>query len=160
VASGRVLVAERRLEQQQRALGKRQNEISYHFDGDLGELTPSLSEEESSLRDVHHSSNNSQQDMQRDQHVKTQSTLLESLNVEALWKVTKIELDKVVRQACELILLKGDYFFVGHAVDGWVGSRSCLAVNAAEGRRRAAETLIQMGNVMVEQSKEGTSWLE
>jgi hypothetical protein len=163
VASGRAIVAEHRLDRQKRR-HRRSPALTYHYDSDLGELPPSAfaSEGESLLvseRSLVHD-NYDLRDLQMEQLIKTKASLLQSLQVEALWKVTKIEIDKVSREACELIL-RGDHFYVPSTtrMDGWVGSRSACAIEAAQGRRRVAELLVQMGNVMVEQSKEGTSWL-
>jgi hypothetical protein len=164
VASGRAFVAEHRLDRQMRRR-RRSPALKYHFDSELGELTPSalvfnsgssLLPDGSLFQDGH-----DQLDLQMEQLIKTQATLLQSLQVEALWKVTKIEIDKVSREACDVIL-RGEHFFIPSTtrLDGWVGSRSACAVDAEQGRRRAAELLVQMGSVMVEQSKDGTSWLE
>jgi hypothetical protein len=66
--------------------------------------------------------------------------------------------------------LDGDYFFYPshqsnrpadwqEGGDGWVGA-SGKAVDARDGRLRAASALVMIGNIMVQRSKEGTSWME
>jgi len=109
---------------------------------------------------------------------KARQVLLESLQVEALWKICKIELDRTIREACDLIL-EGEYFFFPshygqhpprhhdqnsptstlRGSDGWIGS-SGIAVTADVGRVRAASLLVLMGDIMVKRSKEGTAWME
>jgi len=100
---------------------------------------------------------------------KAQNAILESLQVEALWKISKVELDRTIREACDLIL-EGDYFFFpshqsenpsdwNQGGDGWVGS-SGIAIDAQVGRIRAAAALVMLGDIMVQRSKEGTSWME
>jgi len=103
---------------------------------------------------------------------KARAALLQSLQVEALWKICKIDLDRTIREACDLIL-EGEYFFFpSHYLtqqqqppnyhsssDGWIGS-SGIAVTADVGRIRAASLLYSMGEIMVKRSKEGTAWME
>lgn len=91
---------------------------------------------------------------------KAQKAILESVQVEALWKICKIDLYRVVRQACDLIF-SGQEFFYCHLVsaDGWVGSAG-RTIATEVGLRRAAVVLKAMGDIMVERSKEGTAWME
>ena len=105
---------------------------------------------------------------------KAREALLQSLQVEALWKICKIDLDRTIREACDLIL-EGEYFFFpSHYLtqqqqqqppnyhsssDGWIGS-SGIAVTTDVGRIRAASLLYSMGEIMVKRSKEGTAWME
>lgn len=196
VASGRAVLAEQHLElnkvrwdHQRRkvlltAASNRLNQnLAFQFDTELGELTrrgvgsDDNDDDDDAALDIFDALH--QFELQQQQHLQTQSTLLEALQIEALWKVTKIELDYVVRMACEAILATEACLFCTSDSefgfntsssppsfgsegrwDGWVGSRSGVAISATEGRRRAAEALVQLGNVMVEQSKDGTSWLE
>ncbi|KAL3937524.1 MAG: hypothetical protein SGARI_002094 [Bacillariaceae sp.] len=44
------------------------------------------------------------------EQTKAQQTLLQALQIEALWKVCKVDVDRIVRKACERIL-SGEYFF-------------------------------------------------
>jgi hypothetical protein len=111
----------------------------------------------------------SQEEVQLSEQLKARQTLLQALQVEALWQITKIDLDKAVRQACDMIL-SGEYFFFpshqsadpnewnrgGH---GWVGS-SGRVVHADQAMVEAAEALVFLGNIMVQRSKEGTAWKE
>jgi len=119
-----------------------------------------------------------EEEIKEQEMVKSQDALLESLQVEALWKISKIDLDRTVREACELIL-KGEYFFFPsfysssasppgrykqkypeRGEDGWVSSSSNIAIDTSVGRLRAASCLIMMGDTMVQRSKIGTSWRE
>lgn len=113
------------------------------------------------------------QDMKETQRLKSQQALLQSLQVEALWKVTKIDLDRAVQEACNLILEGHHSFFPSHQgassspffnaddrprPDGWISPSSGKAINAEEARIRAAHAMRYIGNIMVQRSKEGTSW--
>lgn len=109
----------------------------------------------------------STEDIKENERQKAQTALLESLQVEALWKITKIDLDRTIQEACSLILT-GEYFFFpshqsssgsGRSADGWVGQTGEI-VNANIGRLRAAAALVMVGDVMVQCSKEGTAWME
>ena len=98
---------------------------------------------------------------------KANDAVVESLQIEALWKVSKIELDRTIREACKHILAGNYFFFPMHQSvnpahyhqggDGWVGSQG-RTISFEEGRLKAAAALVQIGNVMVQCSKEGTSW--
>ena len=90
--------------------------------------------------------------------------------MEALWKLSKIDLDRTVREACERILEGGYFFFPSHQSpdvlpgvtsngDGWVGS-SGEVIETNIGKLRAAAALILVGDVMVQQSKEDTAWVD
>ena len=92
------------------------------------------------------------------EHQKAQETLLESLQVEALWKICKIDLDRTVREACTE-LLKGRSFYTATTDHGWVGANHGV-IAAEAGRLRAAALLVRMGKIMVQRSKEGTAWME
>jgi len=116
-----------------------------------------------------------QQDMKEAQRLKAQQALLQSLQVEALWKVTKLDLDRAVREACNLILDGHHSFFPSHlgpsslpsfgtddrpSPDGWISPSSGKAINVEEARIRAAHAMRYIGSIMVQRSKEGTSWKE
>jgi hypothetical protein len=113
----------------------------------------------------------SNEEIQQQERWKAQSAQLESLQVEALWKISKIDLDRTIQEACNLIL-SGDYFFFpfhqspiradpNRAVsDGWVASSTGETVSVDVGKLRAAAALVMMGDIMVQCSKEGTSWRE
>jgi curved DNA-binding protein CbpA len=110
------------------------------------------------------------------EQMKARRVLLESMQVEALWKVCKIDRDRTIRRACDLIL-NYEYFFYTpppppqqqyqadhtpphtYAVDGWVGSTG-LAIPARMGQERAARLLVLMGDIMVRRSKVDTAWME
>jgi curved DNA-binding protein CbpA len=101
--------------------------------------------------------------------LKAQQSLLQTLQIEALWKVCKIDLDRIVRRACGMIL-SGEYFFypshqssseyctnpVGSS-NGWVTS-SGRTIDSERAKVAAAEAMIMTGEIMVQQSKQGTSW--
>ena len=123
----------------------------------------------------------SHEEVQHLEQLKARNTMLQALQVEALWQITKIEIDKTIRQACDMIL-EGDYFFfpshqeggimngddyphyyhspdngIGQD-DGWVGSSGSKVIYTDEARIEAAKALTLLGNVMVQRSKEGTAW--
>jgi curved DNA-binding protein CbpA len=163
VASGRVVLSETRLQSQQQRRQQQSKEnmptVGYHWDdGNLGELTSSDG-----------TSVPTDEELKEVVRFKARNALLESLQVEALWKIRKIELDRTIREACDLIL-NGDYFFYPshqssqpadwqEGGDGWVGS-SGKVIDARDGSLRAASALVMIGNIMVQRSKEGTSWME
>jgi curved DNA-binding protein CbpA len=106
------------------------------------------------------------------EHDKAQKTLIQAMQIEALWKVCKVDVDRIVRRACERIL-SGEYFFFpshtaassGHASavapsHGWVAPLSGQAVDAEQARVMAAQAMVMFGDIMVQQSKQGTSWKE
>jgi curved DNA-binding protein CbpA len=82
--------------------------------------------------------------------------VLESLQVEALWKICKIDLDRTIRTACH-VLLDGP---ATTTTTGWIGQKNGNAVLAHHGRIQLALLLVRMGNIMVHRSKEGTAWME
>jgi hypothetical protein len=107
-------------------------------------------------------------DIKIHEHQKAQQAILESLQIEALWKITKVDLDRTIQEACALILDGNYFFFPSHQSprrgdrtggDGWVGSTG-KAIDTNVGRLMAASALVLMGDVMVRCSKEGTSWME
>ena len=96
-----------------------------------------------------------------------------------MWKISKIELDLTIQEACRR-MLSGDYFFYPDGrqhhhhhhhhhprdlrrreenFDGWVGSSGHL-IEADVGRLRAAAALVLMGDILVRCSKQGTSWVD
>ena len=111
----------------------------------------------------------STEDIREQERHKAQTALLESLQVEALWKISKIDLDRTVQEACNLILTGEYFFFPSHQSskssewnrggDGWVGSTGEV-VDANIGKLRAAAALVMIGDIMVRCSKEGTAWME
>jgi len=109
--------------------------------------------------------------MQCQQMDKARNAILHSLQVEALWKVTKLELDRTSREACHAIL-SGKYFFNFNTssslasstkgqtnVRGWVGLGG-ETIDYEEGTFRAAAAMILVGDIMVCRSKEDTAWME
>jgi hypothetical protein len=165
VASGRVVVTEHLSKSAKssttttQAGGRAsQNFLTCHFDDDLdvgtlpGETTDTAPTDE---------------EIKQNEKDKARAALLESLQVEALWKISKLDLDRTIREACELIL-QGDYFFFPSHQSvspsdwqrqdhGWVGSTGRV-IGTDEGRFRAAQALELLGKIMVQRSKEGTSW--
>lgn len=103
--------------------------------------------------------------MKQEEHDKARKAQLESLQIEALWKVSKIHLDRAISDSCHLVLDGKYFFFPSHASsnseawseggDGWVSSRG-QAISASAGRLRAALALVLIGDTFVKCAK-GTS---
>lgn len=134
VAGGRVVLEERKRKSSRKLETSRQ----IHWE-DMGEHELAVSGE--SIR--------------QDERDKAHQAVLGSLQVEALWKICKIDLDRTIRTACE-VLLDGESFY---GRDGWVGERG-NTILAHKGRLQLALLLVRMGNIMVHRSKEGTAWME
>ena len=120
------------------------------------------------------------EELQEQEQEKAQAAVLGALQVEALWKIAKIELDRTIQEACTRIL-DGDYFFFPshqqplhqwspygyhdyyrqeyHDGQGWVG-RSGEIIDTEVGRLRAAAAMVLVGDTMVDCSKDGTSWVD
>lgn len=120
------------------------------------------------------------EDLQEQEQEKAQAAVLGALQVEALWKIAKIELDRTIQETCTRIL-DGDYFFFpshqqpshhqspyGYHDNywqdyddehGWVG-RSGEIIDTEVGRLRAAAAMVLVGDTMVDCSKDGTSWVD
>jgi hypothetical protein len=109
-----------------------------------------------------------EEEMRQTERRKAQQALLQNLQVEALWKVTKIDLDKTIREACNLILSGEFFFFPSHQAslqpdngdDGWISSSSGKTIYTDEAKMKAAEAMSKIGEIMVQRSKEGTTWKE
>ena len=132
-------------------------------DADIGDDEPLTSEE-----------------LHEQEQEKAHAAVLSALQVEALWKIAKIELDRTIQEACTRIL-DGDYFFfpshqqpLHHQSpygyndncrqeygdgQGWVG-RSGEIIDTDVGRLRAAAAMVLVGDTMVDCSKDGTSWVD
>jgi len=108
----------------------------------------------------------------------------ESMQMEALWKVYKMELDDIIRQACRQLLDgRGQALLPSHAtsslslprgsaemIHGYIPSSGKGAHTKDDGvhvvwttqsssvRTSMATILVRMGQVMVERSKVGTAW--
>ena len=106
-------------------------------------------------------------DRQDREAIKVEDAMLEALQIEALWKISKIDLDRTIQEACNLIM-DGKYFFFpthqspdrsmrNRRADGWVGATGNV-IDADVGRIRAAAALVLIGDTFVNCSKEGTSW--
>lgn len=88
---------------------------------------------------------------------------VESLQIEALWKVSKIHLDRAISDACHHILDGKYFFFPSHASskglawseggDGWVSSGG-RAISSSAGRLRAALALVLIGETLVKCAKD------
>jgi hypothetical protein len=166
VASGRCVIAEQKhnlVNQQKKQTDSAQTNMYQYNGGEQMQHIGQLTDEEALPSD---------EEMRLEEKLKAQRVFIESLQVDALWKVSKIELDEIVRQACQLILSGEHFFFPSHQSpphhhlhqdgwyppsDGWVGSAG-IAIDANLGRLRAAQALKLMGEVMVSRSKEGTAW--
>jgi hypothetical protein len=187
LATGRATVTEKVWMQQehQRRLKKRKQqqklqksktakpEIDYYSQG-LGEIPLDYSSDKEGDEDEMFSSDDDNDDFDEEdikymEQFRAKQTILTSLQVEALWKVAKIDLDRVIRRACALILTR-EYFFdpshqipfghdpqTGPSTDGWV-TRQGKLITSDEALQRTAKALILLGDVMVERSKVETSW--
>jgi curved DNA-binding protein CbpA len=99
------------------------------------------------------------------EHEKSKKVQLESLQVEALWKVSKIHLDRAISDSCHHVLDGKYFFFPSHASsnaldwskggDGWVSSKG-QAISASAGRLRAALALVLIGDTFVKCAKEAS----
>lgn len=88
---------------------------------------------------------------------------VESLQIEALWKVSKIHLDRAISDACHHVLDGKYFFFPSHAIsngegwseggDGWVSSGG-RAISSSAGRLRAALALVLIGETLVKCAKD------
>jgi DnaJ domain/X-domain of DnaJ-containing len=114
------------------------------------------------------SENDGEEDRKFTERLRAKQTMLTSLQIEALWKVAKIDLDKVILAACRRVLSQQYFFFPSHQVidvqngassHGWVTSAGRV-MDANEALQRTAEALILFGDIMVERSKVETAWKE
>ncbi len=119
----------------------------------------------------------------QEENDKADGAVISTLQVEALWKISKIELDRTIQEACNVILTGNYFFFPTHykrkiytrqsqhasichssgndyGDDGWVVSSTGQAIDTDVGRLRAAAALVLVGDILVQCSKEGTSWRE
>jgi len=121
-------------------------------------------------------SSSSDDEILESERSKAQSALIHTLQIEALWKISKIELDQSIQKACKLLLSRDNFFFPSHfagarimggasnqkgereiSADGWVGASGQI-LDAKVGKLRAAAALVLIGDILVQCSKEGTSW--
>lgn len=102
-------------------------------------------------------------DIKQEEHDKARTVELGSLQIEALWKISKIQLDRAIQDACNQVL-DGEYFFFpshaspdkdgwGKGGDGWVSAKG-QTISTPIGRLRAASALVLMGDIMVRCAKE------
>ena len=183
------------------------NHVDSDFPGEEGNIGAfSDDDEEDFLRSFHDEDNDDDDDQQQDdleqelqyvQNRKKHAALLSVIQMEALWKITKIDLDRTVREACRRILApaeeRGWSAFCPQEpspppdawrprrrppprppprggdrrrergarrerpLDGWVGTTGNV-VHMEVGRLRAAAAMALVGDIMVQCSKEGTSW--
>lgn len=156
--------------------------MAWHHDDDY--MTMMMDDSDSSSGDEY----GQHEGLQLTEAQKAEKVIIELLQVEALWKVHKIGIDRSVRGACDLILSGQYFFFPSHQqrqspysygevhnsrYDGWVSTshsarkehagahqQQHVAIDAAEGRLRAAKALVLVGDAMVSCSKDGTAWME
>jgi len=151
--------------------------IDYHTQG-LGRLNDEDDEEDVLLlSDI--SDSDDEEERKLAEHLRARQTLLTSLQVEALWKVAKIDLDAVILGACHLILTQEYFFFPSHQTtiddnrmysgggegggripseQGWV-TRTGRLMDANDGLvEKTAEALCFLGDIMVTRSKTETAW--
>jgi len=173
VASGRVVLTETLLARRHGSSVEKQDlSLTYHFDDDEFGVVGTVSCGKGN-RDDSHDPVMTDEEIKERERIKAELAALESMQVDALWKIFKIDLDRTVREACELVL-EGDSFcfpsnqhpsqYDQHCRrrgedDGWVGS-SGVAIDADVGRIRAASALVMIGDIMVRRSKEGTAWID
>ena len=96
--------------------------------------------------------------IEEEEYEKAMKAQLESLQIEALWKVSKIHLDRAVNDACHHVLDGIYFFFPSHSSshgegwseggDGWISSRG-RAISSSVGRLRAALALVLIGETLV-----------
>ena len=202
LASGRVAWAEQRWTRQERQRQKRKQElkkqrqqkritdgeeaeIMYGMPGhpELGEMYTETKHNPYDLEneilvdddeDTIDFSEDDEDEIKELERLKVQQALLQSMQVEALWKVSKIDLDHTVQEACQMILESDHFLFpspvnhfsdvlgdngdVKHNNDGWIASRSGETIYADVARLRAAAAMVMYGDMMVHCSKQGTSW--
>ncbi|CAB9503134.1 protein DnaJ [Seminavis robusta] len=176
VASGRVVLNENWLLKATTPKLKTGNKpsIAYHqWEDNRNTIGGLLDNEESSSDDEEEAIDATQ--LQQLEAIKAKQIMVELSQVEALWKVHKIGLDRSVREACAWIMSGRYFFFPSHQqqssssyddhespVDGWVSSspKQQYAIDSMTARWKAASALVLIGNVMVHSSKEGTSWME
>lgn len=108
-------------------------------------------------------------DLHHEQNKKIHEALQQAQQIEALWKLHKMELSSTIRRACRLILEPTSSTFcpppIPHSTydqsrqsyDGWVSSTGRVVLMDV-GRLRAAAALVLFGDILVQSSKEGTSW--
>lgn len=138
-------------------LGSLQNEEDDNIDDSI----PWIEDEDyDDFLSIHEDDDNDES-MKDDEEAVQSRALLKSLQIEALWSITKIEIDRIVQQACELILKGRHNFFQSSSSSsqGWVGSTGEI-IDTHVGRLRAAAAMVLLGDIMVDCSKENTSWLE
>jgi len=102
---------------------------------------------------------------------KAEDAVISTLQVEALWKISKIELDRTIQEACDIILSGNYFFFPSHYCteiyaqrqtrlpldNGWVAGSTGQVIETEVGRLRAAAALVLVGDILVQSSKERTS---
>lgn len=97
--------------------------------------------------------------------------IIQILQIEALWKITKIELDRIVFDACtRLLKIRGrnnknnnhHHHYHGYisTTSGGAHQQHHEVISSDIMRLRAASALILIGDVYVRCSKEGTSWMD
>jgi curved DNA-binding protein CbpA len=180
LATGKVTVTEQvwvQQEKRRQRLKEKENsstpKIDYHSQ-DLGNIDMNDGDEsgEEDMDSIFSSDEGDDDEEERKniERFRAKQTVLTSLQVQALWKVAKIDLDRVVRRSCRLILTQKYFFFPSHQTlmdspdgesipHGWVTSRGRI-MKADEALEKTAEALVFLGNVMVERSKVETSWKE
>lgn len=92
------------------------------------------------------------EEIRRKEEQKADEALLESLQIQALWQIRKIELHRTVREACELLLQESS--------KGCVHERTGVIVEESSRREQIATLLVLLGETMISQSKENTAWMD
>jgi hypothetical protein len=97
-------------------------------------------------------------DIKDEEQRKARAAVLESLQVEALWKISKIHLDRVIHDACRKVLEGTYFFFPSHSSpdhrdwnkggDGWVSTNGRI-ISTPVAKLRAASALVLIGDTMV-----------
>lgn len=114
-------------------------------------------------------------------YIQSQYAILQSLQVDALWKLYKIDLDHIIQNACELILYNTSSLFLNddgyyhdeynnqhddndnterrQKIDGWISRSNGKAITIDETCRiKIASLLVMIGDIMIQRSKMNTGW--
>eukprot|EP00550_Attheya_septentrionalis_P000382 CAMPEP_0198293134 /NCGR_PEP_ID=MMETSP1449-20131203/15721_1 /TAXON_ID=420275 /ORGANISM="Attheya septentrionalis, Strain CCMP2084" /LENGTH=428 /DNA_ID=CAMNT_0043992607 /DNA_START=49 /DNA_END=1332 /DNA_ORIENTATION=+ len=142
MASGKLVLTEKQITSQQRKRQRKKekeessaNQIQYH-EHDFGEPLMDQEGEDDSIDDLSDHIM-SDEDIRQFEQDKAQNAELGALEIEAVWKLRKVELDRTIRQACQMIL-EGEFF---GREEGWVGTTGQV-IETQAGQLRAAAALV------------------
>jgi len=175
LASGKLILKEQTSKYRKETSGKLKNlfqdilpSIRYQMDNDKDMLNPSpfIAELFQDTEDFPH-----HEEIREQERNKAENAVISTLQVEALWKISKIELDRTIQEACDIILSGNFFFFPSHygteiyaqrqtrlpLDNGWVAGSTGQVIETEVGRLRAAAALVLVGDILVQSSKERTS---